>query len=265
MARIRTFGLCAIAVVALALTSAGSASAEAPEFGRCVKVATGTGVYSTATCTAEGGEKKFVWIPGIGSKTKFSEKVFAEKAFKWKLAGNDEGICVEEAATGEYTSPKTVGNVRITLNSCGWKGGPTGCGPIVLEPMRGELGVYELGETPLTNKIGLKLEPEAGNMIAAFNCETSTPPNPFTWQNGWVIGAVTTNKMLIKNTVKYKYRKPSSFGIEQLPQGFLGELPNPMESSTALIHGEEKEFQALGWQLTTKMNNEEKIEVSSTL
>jgi hypothetical protein len=256
MARIKGLGI-TIAVAALALATAPTASATAPEFGRCVKVATGSGLYATNNCTSEGGEKKFEWLAGPGPKNKFTESVTGEKAFKAKLAGNEEHICTEESATGEYTGPKTVGNVRITLRNCS-----KDCENIVLEPMHGELGVYEHGETALTDKLGLKLMPEVGEFLSEFNCGASVA-NPFMWRGGWVIGALTSNKMLIKGPRKYRYHKPSQYGVEQLPQGFLGETPDPLESTTEEVAGGKKEWQPMAWAMATKMVNEEKIEASS--
>jgi hypothetical protein len=67
MRRIGLVVLCLAGV--LATVGAASASAAAPEFGRCVKVTTGTGLYATANCTGEGGERKYEWHSGAGPTT----------------------------------------------------------------------------------------------------------------------------------------------------------------------------------------------------
>src|SRR5437588_8543305 len=56
-------------------TNAGGAStgadqtlttlSPAPEFGRCLVVAAGTGKYGNAGCTESGGERKYEWFPGV--------------------------------------------------------------------------------------------------------------------------------------------------------------------------------------------------------
>src|SRR4029077_11747186 len=42
-----------------------STGGSAPEFGRCEKVAKGTGQYENSACTAAGGAKSFVWRGGV--------------------------------------------------------------------------------------------------------------------------------------------------------------------------------------------------------
>jgi hypothetical protein len=87
MRRLKMIGLCALAAMAIGAVAATTASAEAPEFGRCVKKATkgGTG-FSDAKCAeAVGSEAKFEWQPGPGSKAKFKSVARAVPTGKEKV------------------------------------------------------------------------------------------------------------------------------------------------------------------------------------
>jgi hypothetical protein len=167
MTRIRTFGLCAIAVAATATATVANASAAPPEFGRCVKVAKGTGTYATGNCTTiEGANKNYEWMPGPGPKPGFTltlESWYLEGATsKTKIACTIPGT-----GSGEITGEKTVTVTGITLHSCEPGGGQ--CedpgspyyGTIHLPPMTGELGRIKAGATgPLTDQIGLTFSGE---------------------------------------------------------------------------------------------------------
>ncbi len=60
MRRIKIMGLCLVAVFAVSVAMAGTASAAAPEFGRCLKIAKTTekklSLYDSAKCTKTAGE-----------------------------------------------------------------------------------------------------------------------------------------------------------------------------------------------------------------
>jgi hypothetical protein len=73
MRRLGIIGVCIMALLAVGGVSAASASAEAPEFGRCIKKAKAEGSgFSTGTCTAAvGSGAKFEWQAGPGPKAHF--------------------------------------------------------------------------------------------------------------------------------------------------------------------------------------------------
>ena len=74
MVRVRMLCVCVVAMLAVGAVTAASASAEAPEFGRCVKKAKAEGSgYSDSGCTsAVSSGAKFEWIPGPGPKAHFT-------------------------------------------------------------------------------------------------------------------------------------------------------------------------------------------------
>jgi hypothetical protein len=76
MRRVRIIGLCVIAALAIGAVAVSSASAAAPEFGRCIKKAKAEGTgYSNAGCTtsASGSEAKYEWTNEL-VKEKFESK-----------------------------------------------------------------------------------------------------------------------------------------------------------------------------------------------
>ena len=126
MRRLRFAGLCLIAMLALGGTAAAvSASAQAPEFGRCIKQVavekTYHGKYSSSKCTIEvpEGERakkgKYEWFPGAvkNKQTSVGGSAALETAVKHLGVG-----CEAEASTGEYVGTKEVKNILVTFTGC---------------------------------------------------------------------------------------------------------------------------------------------------
>jgi hypothetical protein len=67
---------------------------------------------------------------------------------------------------GEYTGPKTVGNVRIVLTERPWQA--RNCCTLELAAIKGAIGVYQLGTAAVTDKLELKLTPESGTEFLSF-------------------------------------------------------------------------------------------------
>jgi hypothetical protein len=260
VSRRRLFRIGAVVVTAALLASACAASAGAEEFGRCVKVAAGTGAYANSGCTEAGATKGYEWLSGPGAKTGFQDTLSGAAPFKWKLASNSEGICTGEHATGEYTGPKTVGHVQMVFTGCAWGSplGRTACGSITIAPLRGELGVYAEGATAAQNKLGVKLSTESGELLTETMCGELAPNR---WR-GSVIAPLTANKMLQRESLPFK-QKHVPCGEEQIPAAFVGETPDPLEATHNCMIAEE--FGPLGWQMATQLVGEEKVEANSVL
>jgi hypothetical protein len=154
MRRIRLVGLCVLAALAIGAVATATASAEAPEFGRCVKKAVkGGSGFSDSRCTeAASSEAKFEWIPGPGAKAKFRSEA------RFVLTAKDQ-VCVkwhalveagktEEAAALLARHHYTAKECEETLAENGGKG--EALEPAVLETVNGERvecsGVKATGE-----------------------------------------------------------------------------------------------------------------------
>ncbi len=100
MRRFRMTGLCLVAVLAIGAAGAGSASAAAPEFGRCLKTPkhwTGPG-YSDTRCNDEVSENaKHEWLAGPGPKPGFTTTA----KYKYSIDHRPCAIAVAESRLAE--------------------------------------------------------------------------------------------------------------------------------------------------------------------
>ena len=249
MRRIAITGLLTGAVLATA--GAASALAAPPEFGRCIKVAKGTGVYANANCTSAGGEQKFEWIPGPGPNPKFTITVSNEiKPFFIEDAdGSGKLSCREGSATGEITGPDTIGSLKeFTWKGCEAAGIGPDNGLIFAEVGSGALGVWKAGETPLKNKVGLEFSP--------LIYDTTIGGGAITLHGeGQIIGQImANNSMTLNKTLLLVERKG-----KQIPDRFEGE---PAVSLIQSFSGSSQPA-VIAWKSTITFA--EKIEINSVV
>jgi hypothetical protein len=231
-----------------------------PEYGRCLKVTTGTGQFGAASCTTLGGEKKYEWYPAFAGpspmlKTHFTTKIKELTEAKLQTVGGKLITCKGETGTGEYSGNTAVANVTMTFTGChlgelgSCQSSAAAEGEVVTATLQGELGVIKKSlEGPIKNTIGTDLKPVSGEVLAAFACAGS--PVSVT---GSVIGEVKRDAMLSKAPIKFVQtkgiQKPTRFegGAEELLVTKLGE--GPSEHS--------------GLSFTVNQTDEEKVEVNS--
>jgi hypothetical protein len=226
-ARLVGLGL-AIVVLAMSGIAAASASAEPPEFGRCVKVAKGTGSFKSANCTASLAGGNYEWLPGPGADNKFTttSKAGTFVVLSETVAGT-KLICHGQIGTGEYTSTKGASNVLWRFTGCESGGGKANSpgqpeGVVVSKPLNGTLGIIKSGETPKQDKLGLDLFPtELGGPVTEF----AVAGLPLVVK-GSVVVPVTANKMQLTTTVKFAESKG-----KQKPEQFEGVPKDVLEMS----------------------------------
>ncbi len=250
-------------------TSAVSPSDEfryvaGPEYGRCVKIARGTGVFGSATCTSAGGTKTYEWYPATGGaqplvKARFTTKLKERTEAKLYTAGKHVISCTGETGSGEYSGPKSVADVTITLTGCQLAGvgscqsSEAASGEVALNALEGELGVIATStEGPLKNKIGTDLKPASGMTLAAFAC-AGTP----VLVTGSVIAEVQRDSMKLTASLKFV---ASSKGIQKPTRFEDGE-----EDVLLTKLGESGAVEQSGLKMTTVQTNEEKVEVNSVV
>lgn len=99
MRRLSRTGLCMLAVAAIGAVASASASAAAPEYGRCVAIAKtrlGSGLFTNSTCTREATGRqwrKYEWKPGPGPEPGFEweeKSIYSPKFHQCKEAISDE-------------------------------------------------------------------------------------------------------------------------------------------------------------------------------
>jgi hypothetical protein len=212
-------GLVALVSAVLVLAvGIGSASAAAPEWGRCVRVAKATGAYSTGTCTVA-GSGSYEWLPGPGPDPRFTLTVKAEERFPFAAQGRvgTREACREATTTGEITGPGSVGNFTpFVWEGCEFSAFNCERGETDAEIGEGILGVWKTGGTAMTDRIGLELTP------LEFTC--SRAPAPLSMQGeGDVIGQLgSVASMSLAKTLTLAGRKSKGLYVAQVPDKFEG-------------------------------------------
>ena len=161
----RLVGLIFAAVLAVNLIAVAMASAAAPEFnpGTATALTTTTGTASLET------------------------------------ASTDAVTCSSSVTTGEVTSVKTVGNLKVTFSGCSdkegsgcsVKGGGGGTGTIVTTTLDGALGTVKTTEA--ASGVGLLLLPTTGTVFVTL--EGSCVPGSPAKVDGSVAGEATPTKV----------------------------------------------------------------------
>jgi hypothetical protein len=178
MTRIKTMGLCLVAVFALGAFAASSAFSA--EIGRCVAKA-GTGKYKDANCTLKAGklvsEKSFEFVKGavnVGFTASGGTGTL-------EAASGTNVVCTAQTTKGQYLvktgAIKAVWKVVATFTGCSIPTIGIPCntagqasGTIVTSSLKGNLGDISGEKTPAA-VVGQELTPEVKNgAFATFEC-----------------------------------------------------------------------------------------------
>jgi hypothetical protein len=262
MKRLRIMSLCL--TVALVMGAfAASASAEAPEFGRCLKTKEGGGTkYTSSKCTvvASGEKENFEWYPAFGAskpleKAGFATKLKPETIATLEAVAGSKIICKGETSGGKYTGDKTVGGIVLKFTACEAAGGKCnsagkGAGEVTWNELGGVLGIWKAGETKLQDKAAISLKPTTGEELVEFSCGGLAIK-----VKGSLLLPVPANAMKLNATVKLTApkgkQKPEKFveGPQEVPECKFAAAP----------------YEKCGLTLTLIQTNEEKVEASTVL
>ena len=180
--RLKINGFALVVFVAASVLVAASAQAQAPEFGRCEKVAgemvgrrtVHHGAYSNPGCTKASPKVKgkYEWFPGV-VKAHFTAVSEPGTKVLFEIVDGKKISCTGETDSGEYTTPKLEQNVVFTFTGCNFEerlgvenltypASSEGAkeGEIVTEPTECELGVVGKGATPAMDNLGLSCAEE---------------------------------------------------------------------------------------------------------
>jgi hypothetical protein len=253
-------GLCLIAAFAISAVAAVSASAEAPEYGRCIKKAKveGTG-FSDAKCTKGVATKaKYEWLPGAVKKGQTSTGGVGVLEQLDKLAVH----CSTESSVGEFSGTKEVKNLIVKFKGC--FSGPLECqseghpkGELETRTLEGIVGIekryfVEGKEVPLKNKLALDLYPVGKTgLFIEFACGATLTVAV----RGSVLTPVKSNTMMTTGELKFKATKG-----KQKPERFEGQPKDILEASFT-----GKPFEQAGQTITTKVTSEEPLELNSVV
>jgi len=254
MKRMSIVGLCLIAAFAMSAIAVASASATAPEFGRCIKGEAGT-KYSDAGCTKALGTGKYGWTTTIVNNK--VESVMTSTKATLESEGGTKISCTKQVTPPfEVSTPNTkeVRGVVGVYEGCASSAVPCenakggGSGKITTATLEGAIGVEKLGENkektkkePQLNKIANVLYGPGGkanggkSSLAEFECTGLLQVNV----EGSIMHPITANKMLSESVEKFTATKG-----EQKPTLFVEapteacEAKNPVPSKDKVETGE---------------------------
>jgi hypothetical protein len=266
MRRIKIVGLCLVAVFALAAMTAGSASATAPEFGRCNKVTPKkVSNYDSSKCVKLASEDagteaeklakgNFQWFPGV-VKTKFTTKMKEATIATLETVGGTKITCKGEKSSGEYLNTKEIGKMVAEFSGCetsGLKCNSTGKGEGLIDtsPLGGPIGFETVVVPASKDHLANELHSESGN-VAEFKCAGLSVT-----VKGSVLHKITANAMKLTATEKFTASKG-----EQKPDHFAGGTvdEHTLESNSG------SGFEEAGQTITSILTNEEKVEANSVV
>jgi hypothetical protein len=247
-----------MAAGALGAIGAGSASAAEyevrglPEWGRCVQVAAGTGVYPTGACITAGspGTGNFEWT----QLTAEDKRTYSGSALESILTtvAHTTIHCSSASLSGEYTGPKNA-TLHIEFHGCTnslaaqCQSEPTSKGEIKSLPLEGELGfiknVVKEGKTIVATGFDLKAQSPFSDLIT-FECGGIAESVRV---DGSVIGRIKPfNRMTTVSNLAYTTTKSGKQAIEKFQGGvkdtltttFMSGLESSSGASTLAIKSE---------------------------
>ena len=276
MKRLRTFGVCLIAMFAtsaVATTSALAFTEEPPEIGRCLKLTGGRFKDSACKTAAKvTSEKKYEWYPAFGPNGKGEEKTI-ESSKRFYTAESKEGTaikletvkgegvtCKKQTSDGEYTGPKTNRAYNIVFTGCESAGLPcistnpkaTHLGEILVKELLGVIGIEKVGLTAGADKIANLFTPASGEIFTEFECSGLKLV-----VKGEVMAPIKGNAMIKTQTVKFTATKG-----KQKPEKFASD-PTGTKRVLYAKNSKLEEFFQAGQNLTTVQTNMETAEASS--
>ncbi len=261
MRRMKVLVVSAVVALIVSAVAVGSASAAAPEFGRCVKVEkvgkTYNGTYTDKGCTKEATAKekeeakknKYNWLPG-GVKLKQTSaggKAVLQEVGKYAVG------CESQTGTGEYAGTKEVKKLIVKFKGCHVP--PFICtspGHAAGELETKELEGRAVWKNEAKHEAALDLYPAHGEeQFIAFSCGALTVE-----VRGSLLVPVKANKMETKPKLKYKQKN----GFQEMK--FYEEGGKLVEDVL------EANFEGKGWaksgqSITSTVTNEEALELNT--
>jgi hypothetical protein len=273
MRGVRIFGACLVAVFATSAIVAATASAVAPEIGRCLKKGTVEGAgYSDSKCNkAVGSAAKYEWIPGfVAGKNHFTS---TGTTATLKTSGGKTVTCSKESSTGTFIMSGPLADNKheetvVLFKGCKSSGftcttSGKATGELETNVLIGEVNF----ENALKTKTDLKLEPAAGtggffirfsclglkvevigNNPAKPNCKPKLEPPCEGGAEHGILVPVKPNVMAEKEVLKYKENEAG----EQIPSKWEG----PATETYLESDFEELGFERAGQTITSTVKDD---------
>jgi hypothetical protein len=268
--RPRSIVPCVLVALAVGLVASATASAAAPEFGRCIKKAKAEGAgYGDAKCTeAVGSGAKWEWSPGPGPKVNFSaaERFVPPPAYKHCLRARED----EEA--GDFEGAKKIyEQYGLTKEAC----------EVIIEKEEGkEPAIFETTSGLRTECGGVSTTGEysgtktVGNVKSVFTecliSETELTCNSAGAASGEIVttalkgelGVIKTEGVPKNNKIGLDLSAASGEVIAEFSCGLItgiavkGSFIHQIKSNTMLLEENEKVLQRKGFQKPEKFEGE---------
>jgi hypothetical protein len=245
-----------------------TASAAAPEFGRCVKQVAiekaYAGAFSDAKCTKsvspeeQAKKGKYEWFAGPAAG--HNGFTFSGGAVTWQTVGGKTLTCKSEQGKGEYSLSDSKRMAGITFEMEGCQGNGFKCttigrssGEVVLSGLTAEVGFENVAK----HKTALKLEPPAGSggVFGEFQCvslEVQIRAKDGAAGAG-ILVPIKNDKMTVTETLKLKATKG-----KQRPLSWEG-----VPSETYMeMNFEHLGWGQAGWDGDTTITNDDAIELN---
>jgi len=255
------------ATCALGAAASATASAAAPEFGRCVKQVAiekaYAGAFSDAKCTKSASPEeqakkgKYEWFAGpVAGQSHFT---LSGGPVTWQTVAGKTLTCQSEQGTGEYSLSDSKQMIAITLEMKGCEGNGFKCtttgksaGELVFNELAAEVGFENVAK----HKTALKLEPgSAGAAFIEFKCvglEVQMRGKGGAAGAGILI-PIKNDKMTVSEALKLKAAKG-----KQRPLSWEGV---PAETYMEM-NFEHAGYEQAGWNGETLITNDEAIELN---
>jgi hypothetical protein len=264
MMQLRRIGLCVVAVMATSAVLVSSASAQPPEFGRCVKQTAVEKVYhgkfGKSSCTTELKESerakkgKYEWFPGAvkNKQTSTGGSAALETAIEHLGVG-----CTAEKSVGEYAGAKEVKNIFVTFTGC--HSGPEVCespGHVKGELETNALEGTAVWENKAKKKTDLELFPQGGKeKFIEFTCGLHLTVSV----RGKILTPIKNDKMKTTETLKYTAKK----GIQK-PDAYETESGGKESAylESLFLSEEKNKWEQAGQTITATVTNEEALELN---
>ncbi len=287
MKHLRIMRLSALAALVVGAMMSASASAALPEWGKCVKMATGR--YANAQCT--GGKVKkggYEWDRGTAA---IEKKGFTSSGGAAELR-TTTGIatdCTSETTKGELSGSKGVSHVEVTFQGCHANLEGLICtggeieeiaegylkekpGEIKTRELQGALGYIE-GKGTADPVVGISLTPEAKHgLFAQFICGGAlvvrVGAKAKKGGGDSIISPITPANQMVSTAVQTYTQQQECEEAEchgtgvQIPASFEGGKQDILETEISDNFGE-TEWAQSGQTLTTTNTLEEEVEIKA--
>lgn len=254
MKTFRVIGGLAVALVLVAVCAA-SAFAEAPEFGRCLVKAGGKYTNNVCTKLAKPGKTgSYEWEAGA-VKNKFTG---VGGTATLETVAHVKAVCKTEASTGEFTTPKTVGNINVVFTGCESFGDRcktvgAASGEIVVNPLAGTL----VWENSTKKKVAIDLTPQSGTKFVEFTCGSAVSAE--------VTGSVLTNVPVDKIVTKIEEKFSAKNGKQKPEYYYTSSGEKVKDVLMAYIGAFGSELEQAGQTVTNTQTDEEAGEVNTAV